>query len=215
MGTLPAAEPFAQQPSPQPSISPVPTEILARNPKPGSERRLERDRTDQSELTPIPCQDGPMPWATHLLALLNALLADRSRLAFENVALRQQIVVLKRSVERAKINDSDRIFWILMRRLLDGWRDTLLIVKPDTVIKWHRKGWNYFWRRKSMLGKPGRPPIDSEVIKLIRRMSRENITWGAPRIQSELALLGHVVAKSTVAKYMPRSTAGCSRRRSR
>ena len=112
-----------------------------------------------------------MPWITHLLVLINALVAERSRLALENAALRQQIVVLKRSVTRAKINDSDRVFWILMRRLLDSWRETLLIVKPETVIKWHRRGWRYFWRRKSLLGKPGRPRIDPVVIELIRRMS--------------------------------------------
>ena len=145
-----------------------------------------------------------MPWLTHLLALIDALVADRSRLALENVALRQQIVVLKRSVKRAKIEDSDRVFWILMRRLLDSWRDALLIVKPETVIQWHRKGWKYFWRRKSLRGKPGRPPIEPAVIELIRRISRENVTWGAPRIASELALLGHQVAESTVAKYMVR-----------
>ena len=74
-----------------------------------------------------------MGWITPLLALINALLADRSRLALENVVLRQQLAVLRRSVKRAKIQDSDRIFWILMRRLLDSWRDTLLIVKPETV----------------------------------------------------------------------------------
>ncbi len=145
-----------------------------------------------------------MPWITHLLVLINALVVDRSRLALENAALRQQIVVLKRSVTRAKINDSDRVFWILMRRLLDSWRETLLIVKPETVIKWHRKGWRYFWHRKSLLGNPGRPKIDPDVIELIRRMSRDNATWGAPRIQSELALLGHEIAESTVGKYMVR-----------
>ncbi len=145
-----------------------------------------------------------MPWLTHFLALIEALVADRSRLALENIALRQQILVLKRSVKRAKIEDSDRIFWILMRRMLASWRDTLLIVKPETVIAWHRKGWRFFWARKSKLGKPGRPPIDAEVIELIRRMSRENVIWGAPKIRSELALLGHVVSESTVAKYMIR-----------
>ena len=88
-----------------------------------------------------------MPWITHLLVLINALVADRSRLALENIALRQQVAVLKRSVKRARVEDSDRVFWILMRRLLKDWRDTLLIVKPETVIKWHRKGWRYFWRR--------------------------------------------------------------------
>ncbi len=145
-----------------------------------------------------------MLWITHLLGLINGLLADRSRLALENVALRQQIVVLKRSVKRARIEDSDRVFWILMRKLLDSWRDTLLIVKPDTVIRGHRTGWRYFWRRKSQRRRPGRPKIDSAVIELIRRMSNDNATWGAPRIQSELALLGHTVAMSTVAKYMVR-----------
>ncbi len=100
-----------------------------------------------------------MPWITHFLALIDALVADRSRLALENIALRQQITVLKRSVKRAKIEDSDRIFWILTRRLLDTWRDTLMIIDPETVIQWHRKGWKYFWRRKSRRGEPGRPTI--------------------------------------------------------
>ncbi len=145
-----------------------------------------------------------MRWITLLLTLINALLADRSRLALENVALRQQLTILRRSVKRAKIDDSDRVFWILMRRLVGNWRDTLLIVQPDTVVRWHRKGWRYYWRRKSQRGKPGRPKIDPEVIELIRRMSMENVTWGAPRILSELALLGHKVAKSTVEKYMVR-----------
>ena len=123
-----------------------------------------------------------MPWISHFIALINILVADRSRLALGNIALRQQIVVLKRSVKRAKTEDSDRVFWILMRRLLKSWRDTLMIVKPETVIEWHRKGWRYYWRRKSQRGKPGRPPLASEVIELIRRMSRENVTWGAPWI---------------------------------
>ncbi len=82
-----------------------------------------------------------MPWITLLLQLVNALVTERSRLMLENLALRQQVAVLKRSVKRAKIDDSDRVFWILIRRLLADWRDTLLIVKPQTVIRWHRKGW--------------------------------------------------------------------------
>jgi len=75
-----------------------------------------------------------MPWLAHFLALINALVADRTRLALENAALRQQIIVLKRSVKRAKIEDSDRIFWILMRRLLASFCDTLMIIEPETVI---------------------------------------------------------------------------------
>ena len=95
-----------------------------------------------------------MRWITRLFALINALAADRSRLALENVALRQQVAVLQRSVKRAKIHDSDRVFWILIRRMLKNWRETLLIVRPETVIKWHRKGWRYYWRRKSQRGTP-------------------------------------------------------------
>jgi len=81
---------------------------------------------------------------------------------------------------------------------------TLAIVQPETVIKWHRKGWKLYWRWKSKAGKPGRPRIKREIRDLIRRMSRENPTWGAPRILSELLLLGHDVAEETVAKYMVR-----------
>jgi len=81
----------------------------------------------------------------------------------------------------------------------------LAIVQPETVIKWHRMGFKVYWRWKSKSGKPGRPPIEREIRDLIRRMSRGNPTWGAPRIVSELALLGHEVAEGTVAKYMVRT----------
>ena len=77
----------------------------------------------------------------------------------ENVALRQQIVVLKRSVKRAKLVDGDRAFRVLMRRLLRNWKDAIFIVKPATVVRWHRQGFRYYWRWKSR-AKPGRPPID-------------------------------------------------------
>ena len=129
----------------------MPTEYSVRGPKPASER----EREIESGPFAIAIQDVAMPWITLLLALVNALLADRSRLALENVALRHQVAVLKRSVKRAKIDDSDRVFWILMRRLLESWRDTLLVVKLETVINWHRKGWRYYWRRKWLRGKPG------------------------------------------------------------
>ena len=86
-------------------------------------------------------------------------------------------------------------------RMLREWREALVFVQPETVIRWHRKGFKHYWRRKSR-AKPGRPPIEMKIILLIRRMSQENVTWGAPRIKDELALLGHAVAESTVAKYM-------------
>lgn len=138
--------------------------------------------------------------------LVRLLLEDRKRLMLENLALRHQLAVLKRSVTRPKIQDSDRVFWMLMRRMLSEWKETLLFVKPDTVVRWHRKGFRYYWKRKSR-SKPGRPPISMELVHLIRRMSTENVTWGAPRISAELTLLGHNVAESTVAKYMVQARA--------
>ena len=129
-----------------------------------------------------------MSTTTHLLGLLRASLRSRQRLVVENLALRHQIVVLKRGVKRARIEDSDRIFWILMRRTFKEWRDCLHFVKPDTVVKWHRRGWRYYWRRKSKAMRIGRPPIGWVLVHLIRRMSRENPLWGAPHITSELAI---------------------------
>jgi len=137
------------------------------------------------------------------VVLLKAVLYSRSRLVAENLALRQQLLVLQRTGKRPRLRKSDRIFWVWLSRLWRGWRSALLIVQPETVIRWHRQGFRLYWRWKSRSG-PGRPKIDGEIRQLIRRMSGENPTWGAPRILSELYLLGHSVAESTVAKYMVR-----------
>ncbi len=137
------------------------------------------------------------------LGLLKAILTGRAALVSENLALRHQLGVLQRSVQRPKLRKCDRIFWVWLLRLWSGWRSTLLIVKPETVVRWHRQGFKLYWRRKSRK-KPGRPTVDRKIRDLIRRMSRENPTWGAPRILSELLLLDHDVAESTVDKYMIR-----------
>ena len=94
------------------------------------------------------------------------------------------------------------LVWLL--RLWPQWRSALIIVKPGTVIAWHRKGFRLFWTWKSRRGLSGRPRISRDIRELIRTMSKANLTWGAPRIQSELRLLGHEVADSTVARYMVR-----------
>ena len=125
--------------------------------------------------------------------------ASRAALMAENLALRHQLAVLQRSVKRPKLRTRDRAFWAWLSRLWSGWRSALLIVQPATVVKWHRQGFKLYWRWKSRK-KPGRPPVDREIRDLIRRMSRENPTWGAPRILSDLLLLGHAVVESTVAK---------------
>lgn len=117
---------------------------------------------------------------------LRAFILGRATAAIENLALRQQLAVCAQSVKRPKLRPRDRVFWVLLSRLWPNWQIALAIAQPETVIKWHRMGFRLYWRWKSKLGKPGRPRIEREVRDLIRRMSRENPTWGAPRIVSEL-----------------------------
>src|SRR5215475_9799317 len=116
-----------------------------------------------------------------------SLFVPRLSLATEILVLRQQILVLNRTVKQPKLRRRDRLLWVCLSRLWKDWRDALIIVKPDTVIKWHRQGYCLYWRWKSK-ALIGRPPIDKEIRELIRRISRENPLWGAPRIQSELRL---------------------------
>ncbi|MFT4543354.1 MAG: transposase InsO family protein [Planctomycetota bacterium] len=136
-----------------------------------------------------------------IVNLLSLAAKDRTQLVLENIALRHQLAVYKRSVNQPNIKDGDRIFWLTVMRMLKEWRDALVFVQPATVVRWHRKGFKHYWRRKSR-SKPGRPRIAMEIIHLIRRMSTETVTWGAPRLVAELALLGHEIAESTVAKFM-------------
>ena len=117
-----------------------------------------------------------------VLVLLWAMLIPKMHLAVENLALRQQLAVYKQSVQRPKLHPRDRIFWVWLSRLWPNWRSALAIVQPETVIRWHRQGFKRCGRWKSDAGKAGRRCIDREIRELIRRMSRENPTWGAPRI---------------------------------
>ena len=138
------------------------------------------------------------------LQVCRALLVERAALAAENLALRQQINVLRRSVRQPRLRQRDRLFWVWLSGWFAGWRSWLTIVQPETVLGWHRLGFRLYWRWKSRAGKPGRPGVAAEIRRLIRRMARDNPTWGAPRITSELRLLGHPVAESTVSKYLPK-----------
>ena len=145
----------------------------------------------------------------YLVCCLAAVLKSKSRLVAENLCLRHQFVVLKRRQARPRIRDTDRRFWVLACRWWSRWRDNLIIVKPDTVIRWHRIGWKAHWRRRSRRpGKAGRNPTDHETRQLIRRMAQENPLWGQRRIQAELARLGIRVCVRTVAKYMRRRYGG-------
>ena len=135
---------------------------------------------------------------------LRSLLMSRAALAAENLAMRQQLAILRRRVKRPKLRRTDRLFWVLLSRAWAGWRSTLTIVEPETVLRWHRAGFRLFWRWKSRRRSVGRPKVEREIRDLVRRLCRRNSTWGAPRIQSELRLLGYDVSESTVAKYMRR-----------
>ena len=129
-------------------------------------------------------------------------LAVRSKqtLILENIALRQQIIILQRSVKRPKFNNNDRLFWIWLSSIWDNWKSVILIAKPETIVGWHRKGFKAYWKWKSR--RAGRPTIDWELIKLIRKLQKENHLWSAQRIQGELTKLGYSVCENTVAKYM-------------
>ena len=145
-------------------------------------------------------------WLSLLVASVSAILRTRAALQLENIALRHQIGVLQRSAKkRPKLNAADRLLWVWLSRVWRGWRSALVIVKPDTVVAWHRKGFRMFWTWKIRRGKPGRPAVPREVCELIRRMSRENPRWGAPRIHGELLKLGIDIGETSVSKYLVRS----------
>ncbi len=129
-------------------------------------------------------------------------LRSRASLAAENLALRHQLGVLARTAKRPRLRPRDRVLWVWLSRLCRDWRSWLVIVQPETVVRWHRQGFKLYWRWKSRPRKPGRPRVDAEIRELIRQMSLENPLWGSPRIRDELALLGMDVAKSTVERYM-------------
>src|SRR5713226_6937998 len=129
----------------------------------------------------------------------------RSALVLEAIALRHQIAVLERSVTRRPcFRRIDRLFWILLSRWWPQWRESLLIVQPETVLRWRRSGWLALWRyRSSGRWRGGRPRVSGEVRNLIRQMGRENFLWGAPRIHGELLMLGYTVSQATVSRYLP------------
>ena len=132
------------------------------------------------------------------------IFADRAALHTEILALRQQVAVLKRKRPRPSLRKADRVFWVILSCLWPGWRHALVIVRPETVIGWHRKAFRLFWTWKWRRRKPGRPPVSREIRDLVRRMSRENTRWGAPRIHGELLKLGFSISQAAVSKYMVR-----------
>jgi len=136
------------------------------------------------------------------LAVLASPFKSKLRLEAENAVLRHQLIVLRRRLHgRVRLTNHDRWFFIQLYRWVPSVLQVLTIIRPETLVRWHRAGFRRYWRWKSRpLG--GRPPIDTELRALIRQMSTENQLWGAPRIHGELLKLGFSVAQSSVAKYM-------------
>jgi len=137
-----------------------------------------------------------------LLSTLGDTFRDRALLQLELLALRHQLATVRRTSLRPSLRPADRVLWVILSWILPNWRDVLIIVKPETVIGWHRKGFRLFWTWKSRRRRGGRPVISREIRELIRRMSRDNPLWGAPRIHGELLKLGIQISQATVSKYM-------------
>src|SRR5229473_2503074 len=139
-----------------------------------------------------------------LLGALRASLKTRTDLALENLALRQQLVLLRRRSKRPQFGRLERLLWVWLSHQWAGWREALHVVRPQTVIRWHRQGFRAFWTWNSRRGRVGRPPVSSELAELVRTMALANPLWGSPRIHGELLKLGFEVSQRTVARLMPR-----------
>jgi hypothetical protein len=137
--------------------------------------------------------------------VLNAamdLTRSKPELVLENMLLRQQLIVLKRQMKRPALTGRDRVLLVLLASKLRTWKHALVIVQPDTVLRWHRDLFRWVWRRKSRPRRRGKPPLTGDIVALIKQMAEENRSWGAERIRGELLKLGLRVSKSTIQKYI-------------
>ena len=136
-----------------------------------------------------------------LLASLRAAVRDRGDLVAENLLLRHQLAALSRPTrQKPRLRRRDRLLWVLARRLRRDWRRHLVLVRPETVIRWHRQAWRLFWRWRSRT-RLGRPRLSPEVRDLIARMARDNPLWGSERIRGELLKLGIAVSNRSIRRY--------------
>jgi putative transposase len=145
-------------------------------------------------------------WTTPLtsslpLGTLADLVRSKSELMAENALLRQQLIILKRQVKQPACTKKDRILLVLLARAVQAWKQTLFIVQPETLLRWHRELFRLYWKRRSMVHAPA-PRISPETIVLIQEMAADNRLWGAERIRGELLKLGIHVCKRTIQKYM-------------
>jgi transposase InsO family protein len=153
---------------------------------------------------------GLLAFAIALLHSLRACFRSQREQALVELALRQQLAVYAHSGRSPRLTSLDRAFWVLLRQLWPRWREVLVVVQPETVVRWHRKGFRLYWRFRSRR-RPGRPRIPKDVRELIRRMALEN-PWGARKIHAELAKLGIEVSLATVSRYLPKRSPDPARR---
>src|SRR5438093_1624319 len=140
----------------------------------------------------------------HVLRLLPFLCGGHRQLALENLALRQQLAVYKRTANRPKLQRSDRLLWVWLSRVWPAWRQALVIVAPATVLRWQRRRFRRHWATLSGRPSAGHPPVDAAIKALVRRMAAANPLWGAPRIHGELRKLGIDVAERSVSRLLPK-----------
>ena len=139
-------------------------------------------------------------WFEIIIAVLLSAVRERRELALENLALRQQLAVVKFRCPRPRLTKSDRIFWLILSRVWSNWREALHVVQSATVVRRHRQRFQSYWRRKGRCR--GRPTIDTELRQSIRQISQANPLWGAPRIHGELLKIGIEVSQATVSIYI-------------
>jgi hypothetical protein len=133
-----------------------------------------------------------------VVGLMRDLTRSRAQLIAENALLRQQLIVATRKVKRPVFNSHERGVMVLLASIVRGWRDAVLLVKPETILRWHREGFRLFWKWKSLKRKPAESKISAEQIAPVRKMAQENVLWGAERIRGELLKRGIAVAKRTI-----------------
>jgi len=142
----------------------------------------------------------------YLLGWILSFFRTRDDLVLENLALRHQLLALQAKRPRPRLGVFDKLFWVLLRRVWSGWKGSLILVTPETVVRWHRKGFRLYWSWTSRARKAvGRKPISREVRDLIFRMVAQNPTWGAPRIHGELLKLGFDISERTVSRWLKRA----------
>ena len=169
-----------------------------------TENSVRSENTEVSTIREIMAATTMSSLFVALFALVASSFRTRAALQAEILALRHQLAIFQKNApRRLRLHRCDRLLWVVLYRFWSGWRRCLQMVQPNTVLRWHRRAFVWYWTRKSRR-LAGRPEVAANIRDLIQRMSQANPLWGAPRIHGELLKLGIAVAQSPVARYLPR-----------